>query len=119
MILYLSSAFLIRLRMMWKPDLSGFLLGDRNFYFFAPDSFIEVPEISQEQIDGFLREKMADPQEWELLGFISHRETPPIPGYVQVWTGASKDPEQWEAILYFLEDSRPVAKKLQIKLPST
>lgn len=119
MILYLSSAFLLRIRMMWKPDLSGFLLGDRNFYFFAPDTFIDVPEISQEQIDAFLTEKMANPQEWELLGFISHREIPPIPGYVQLRTKASINPEQWEAVLYLIEDSQPVPKKLEIKLPST
>ena len=114
MILCLSSSFLRRIRLQWKPDLCAFLIGDRNMHFFYPDSIVEVSEITPATVDAFL-EKNKD-ESMQLLGFLVASELPFIPGYVELHHGSHSDPSTWHAVLNWLSDSGEERRVLEIKI---
>jgi len=114
MILCLSSSFLRRIRLQWKPDLCAFIVGDRNLHFFYPDSIVEVSEITPATVDQFL-ERNKD-ESMQLLGFVVASELPFIPGYVELHHGSHQDPSKWHAILNAMGDSGEERHALNIKL---
>jgi hypothetical protein len=115
MILLFTQAFQLRLRLGWKADLTGFLIGERNHYFFTPETLVEVPEINLESIDKFLsRGSIGAP--WQLLGFLAPNEIDAIPGYAQVKTSGDPNPAKWSAKVYLLQDSRFEPSVLQVKI---
>ncbi len=99
MILFLSSSFQTRLALAWKPELTAFLVGDRNHYFFVPDSLVEVQSVSPETIDSFLGARDLNGQS-QLLGFLSPDELAPLPGYLFVRSARLADPGRWNAQVY-------------------
>jgi hypothetical protein len=115
MVLYLSSEFLSRLRLIWKTNLKAFLIGDRNLYFFTPDNLAETNVVNAGEIDVFLAQRMKG-QPWELLGFLAPAEQEPLAGYVQVCTKNHPDPAQWEAKLYLQEETGPAPRSVQIQI---
>jgi len=114
MILFLSSSFLRRVRLQWKPSFTAFLVGDRNLNFFYPDSLIEVVEVNPASIDSFLAQH--GKESLQLLGFISATELPFLPGYAQIITGNDPDPKQWKAVFHFLGDAGEERRPLEIKV---
>src|SRR5262245_22803349 len=112
MILFLSSSFLRRVRLEWKPSLTAFLVGDRNLYFFYPDSLIEVAEVNPTTIDLFLAQH--GNESMQLLGFLTPTELPLLPGYAQLITGDDPDPDRWKALLNFLSDSGEEKRILEL-----
>jgi hypothetical protein len=114
MIVCLSSSFLRRIRLQWKPDLRGFIIGDRNLHFFYPDSLVEVPEITPESVDEFLAQHKDEAT--QLLGFIASSELPLIPGYAELHHGGQKDPSRWKASLNWLGDHGEERRELEIKI---
>lgn len=114
MILFLSSAFLRRIRMQWKPGLKGFLIGDRNLFFFYPDSLLETPDTSVEAIDTFLKSNASEPL--QLLGLLTPEEISFMPGYAELNTGNVNDPRQWRARVHLLGDQGPEYRKLEISM---
>lgn len=104
MILFLSESFLRRLQLIWKPTLTAFLIGHRNLFFFAPDSVIEVAQISPSTIDVFLKERKI-PGDWQLLGFLTPDVSPQLPGYARVETGGESDTARWKASVALLVES--------------
>src|SRR5215510_1491020 len=96
MVLFLSASFLQRLKFNWKPELKAFLIGERNLNFFTPDSIIEVSEISSNSINSFLQKAEME-NHWELLGFLSQNEKFSLPGYIEVITSGSANPQNWRA----------------------
>ena len=114
MILFLSESFLRRLQLIWKPDLTAFLIGQRNLFFFVPDSLFEVQNISAESIDQFLKAKRV-PADWQLLGFLSATDIPQLPGYARIVTSGQSDPAQWRAVLAILEESGLQDRSLEIR----
>jgi hypothetical protein len=116
MILFLSSSFLRRVRLQWKSSLTAFLVGDRNLYFFYPDSLMEIAEVNPASIDSFLDQH--GKESLQLLGFLTPAELPAIPGYAQLVTGDVYDPGSWKGILHFLGDSGEERRELEIKVSS-
>jgi hypothetical protein len=114
MILFLSSAFLRRIRFQWKPDLKGFLVGDRNLFFFYPDLFLESGEITPASIDSFL--KTHAKENMQLLGFLAPDEVPVLPGYIALITHHDTDPGKWEAHVHLLGDQGNESRTLELKL---
>jgi hypothetical protein len=114
MILFLSESFLRRLQLIWKSSLAAFLIGHRNLYFFAPDSLIEVAEISPSTIDAFLKEKRI-PNDWQLLGFVAPQSSLQLAGYVRVETGGKSDAAQWKATIALLVESELRDMALEIR----
>jgi hypothetical protein len=114
MILFLSSAFLRRLRMQWKPDLNGFLIGDRNLFFFYPDLVLESSEITPATIDLFLEAHRKEST--QLLGFITPAEIQFLPGYVELITHQEQDPRNWDARVHLLAEEGTEFRKLELKL---
>ena len=114
MILFLSTAFLRRLRMQWKPDLKGFLIGDRNLFFFYPDLFLPSEEITPATIESFL--KNHGKENTHLLGFISPQELPFLPGYVELITHHEEDPGKWIARLHQLGDQQNEYRTVELKV---
>ncbi len=112
MILFLSTSFLRRVRLHWKPSLTAFLIGERNLYFFYPDSLIEVPSIDQNSIDAFL--KTGSQERWTLLGFLSQSQCDFFPGYIEVITDGDQKPEHWLANLHRLRGGSE-RKKLEVR----
>jgi hypothetical protein len=115
MILFLTSAFQLRLRLGWKPELKGFLIGERNLYFFTPETLVEAPAIDLQSIDSFLARKSIGGR-WELLGFLAPVELPAFPGYAQVNTFGSENPEEWKASVYLLGEKGPEAIPLELRI---
>jgi hypothetical protein len=113
MILFLSSSFLSRLRIQWKPDLKGFLVGNRNLFFFYPEMILESAEITPESVEVFLATHGREA--WQLLGFLSPEELPFLPGYAELNTNRAKDPRKWSAKLHLLGDQGPDHRTLEIK----
>ena len=91
MILFLTSAFQLRLRLGWKPDLKGFLIGERNLFFFTPETLVEVSTIDMQSIDSFLSRKSIGGR-WELLGFLAPGEVSAFPGFAQINTVRKRQP---------------------------
>jgi len=115
MILFLSESFLRRLQLVWKSNLTAFLVGQRNLFFFVPDSLFEVENISAESIDQFLKDKRI-PADWQLLGFLSPDATSQFPGYARVLTSGQSDPAQWRAVIALSEESELKDRALEIRL---
>ena len=113
MILCLSSSFLRRIRLQWKPDLRAFLIGDRNMHFFYPDSLVEISEITPDSVEAFLAQHKDETM--QLLGFLAPSQLPSIPGYVELHHGGQNDPSKWSANLNWLED-RGERRQLKIKI---
>jgi hypothetical protein len=114
MVLFLSDSFLKRLQFIWKPDLKAFLIGQRNLNFFTPDSVFEVSEITAATIDDFLKkQELAD--RWELLGFLTKDSQSFFPGYVEILTTGSKNPEQWSARIQVPDEKGMTEKSVAIK----
>ena len=113
MILFLSSSFLHRVRLQWKPSLTAFLIGDRNLYFFYPDALMEVSEVTPETIDSFLAQH--GKESLQLLGFLTPGELTNLPGYAQLVTGDVYDPAHWEAVLHWPGEQGEERRKLEIK----
>ena len=113
MILFLSSAFLRRFRMQWKPGLKAFLVGDRNLFFFYPDLLLETSEINPESIESFLgahgKERI------QLLGFVTPEKITPLPGYIELDTHNVFDPQKWDAQVHLLQEQGLESRKLEIK----
>lgn len=116
MILCLSSSFLRRIRLQWKPDLCAFIIGDRNMHFFYPDSIVEVHEITPAAVDAFLEQNKDESM--QLLGFLVASELPLIPGYIELHHGSHNDTAKWQAILNWLGDGGEERRKLEIKISS-
>jgi hypothetical protein len=114
MILFLSTSFLRRLRIQWKPSLKGFLIGDRNLFFFYPDLFLEVPEITPATINSFLEQH--GKESWQLLGFLSPEELPALPGYSELNTGDRYDPIHWKARIHLIGEQGIEQRKLEVRL---
>ena len=114
MILFLSSAFLRRLRIQWKPELKGFLLGDRNLFFFYPDSLLETSDFSQSTVDSFLRNNAEE--NIQLLGFLTPVELDFHPQYAEVITGNTRDPHQWKGRVHLLGEQGPEYRTLEIAM---
>jgi hypothetical protein len=114
MILFLSASFLRNLHLVWKPDLKAFLIGDRNLFFLTPDSLMEVPEISPEAIDGFLKSNRITGS-WQLLGYLAPNESPEMIGYAGVKTSGVEDPKDWTANMYLYTDSGIQPAAMQIR----
>ncbi len=114
MVLFLSSSFLRRVKLIWKPELKAFLIGHRNLFFFAPDAALETEEINPETIDRLLRERQFE-RNWELLGFLAPDNLPSVPGYALVQTGQLPEVEQWKANLYLSSDSGLEQRTLEIR----
>jgi hypothetical protein len=115
MILFLTSAFQLRLRLGWKPELKGFLIGERNLYFFTPETLVEASSIDLQSIDSFLSRKSIGGR-WELLGFLTPVELPAFPGYAQVNTSGSENPADWKASVYMLGEKGPETVSLEIRI---
>jgi hypothetical protein len=118
MILFLSDSFLRRLQLVWKSNLNAFLVGQRNLFFFVPDSLFEVESISPESINQFLKERQI-PADWQLLGFLSSQTTPQLPGYARVETSGQSDPTKWKAVIALLVDSGLQDRTLEIRQSKT
>ena len=114
MILFLSESFLRRLQLVWKSNLNAFLIGQRNLFFFVPDSLFEVEHISAESIDHFLKE-IRIPSDWQMLGFLSPQSTPQLPGYARIETRGQSDPAQWKAVIALLVESELQDRPLEIR----
>jgi hypothetical protein len=114
MILFLSESFLRQFQLQWKPTLTAFLIGHRNLFFFAPDSMIEVAEITPASIDMFLKEKHLPP-DWQLLGFLAPELAPQLPGYARVRTAGNPQPPNWEAVVALLTESGLQDRSLEIR----
>ncbi len=115
MILFLTSAFQLRLRLGWKPELKGFLIGERNLFFFTPETLVEVSNIDTNAIDDFLSRRSIGGR-WELLGFLGPSELPAFPGYAQVNTGGNQNPEKWKASVYLIGEKGPENVALEIRI---
>jgi hypothetical protein len=115
MILSLTAAFQLRLRLGWKPDLKGFLIGERNLFFFTPETLVEAPHIDVASIDSFLAGNSIGGR-WELLGFLTPEELPAFPGYAQVSTNREYDPAKWKAKIYLMGEKDPETFLLEIRI---
>jgi hypothetical protein len=118
MILSLTAAFQLRLRLGWKPDLKGFLIGERNLFFFTPETLVEAPQIDVASIDSFLSSNSIGGR-WELLGFLTPEELPAFPGYAQVSTNRAADPAKWKARIYLMAENDPELFPLEIRIAGT
>ncbi len=118
MVLFLSSSFLRRIRLIWKPDLKAFLIGQRNLFFFAPDIALETEDLSPEAIDRLLVEQQFE-ENWELLGFLSPDHLPSIPGYANVSTGSLPETGDWKANVYLSTENGLEQRILEIKQTKT
>lgn len=114
MILFLSSAFLSRLRFQWKPGLKGFLVGERNLFFFYPELLLESNEISPGTIESFLESH--GNEAWQLLGFLGPEESSFLPGYAELNTQDGLDIQKWRARVHLLGDQGPEHRNLQIRM---
>jgi len=114
MILFLSSSFLRRVGMMWKPSLRAFLVGDRNLFFFYPDSIVEVLEINPATIDSFLEEH--GNESMQLLGFLTPTQLPFVPGYLELNTGGKNEPGSWSAGLHLFGEQGEDRRNLEIRV---
>jgi hypothetical protein len=117
MVLFLSAPFLRRLRLIWKPGLTAFLVGDRNLFFFTPDSLVEVESINPQTIEEFYQRQAGD--SWQLLGFISPSDISWQPGFAELNTGGSPDPAGWAAWVHLLAPDGPERRKLEIRIGSS
>jgi hypothetical protein len=115
MILSLTTAFQLRLRMSWKPDLKGFLIGERNLFFFTPETLVEASNIDVASIDSFLSNNSIGGR-WELLGFLTPEELPAFPGYAQVSTNRESDPKNWKAKIYLMGEKDPELFPLEVRI---
>lgn len=115
MILFLSKSFQLRLKLAWKPQLTAFLVGDRNLFFYIPEVIIETPEISASAIDEFLK-RGALSGKWQLLGLLSSKEQEVFPGYAQVRTSGRPDPLSWDAKVHLWSEKGMEARSLEIKV---
>ncbi len=113
MILFLSTSFLSRLRIQWKADLKGFLVGDRNLFFFYPEMILESAEINPVTVESFLAGH--GHEKWQLLGFLSPEELPFYPGYAELNTSGVMNPGQWTAKVHLLGDQGQESRVLEIK----
>ena len=118
MVLFLSSSFLHRIKLIWKPDLSAFLIGQRNLFFFAPDIALETEDLSPDAIDRLL-DKRQFQENWELLGFLSPDSVPSVPGYAVVRTGSFQEPENWKASVYLSTEAGLELRTLEIQQTKT
>ncbi len=118
MVLFLSSSFLRRIKLIWKPDLKAFLIGQRNLFFFAPDIALETEDLSPEAIDRLLAEGQFE-ENWELLGFLAPDGLPSLPGYAIVDTGSFPETEDWKAGVYLSTDQGLELRTLEIKQTKT
>ncbi|MCI0416961.1 hypothetical protein L0222_29690 [bacterium] len=114
MILFLSSSFLSRIRIQWKPDLKGFLVGNRNLFFFYPEMILESAEISPAAVESYLASH--GQEAWQLLGFLSPEELPLFPGYAELNTSGVSDPSQWTAKVHLPGDQGPDRRNLEIRI---
>jgi hypothetical protein len=114
MIVFLSTSFLRRLQLSWKPDLKAFLIGERNLYFFTPEAVFETAEITPQAVDAFLKNNLTQ-DHWQLLGFLQPEQSSPMPGYVQISTQREADPKQWSACLYLLEEKGAELRNVEIR----
>jgi hypothetical protein len=114
MIFFVSESFLRRLQLLWKPALSAFLIGQRNLFFFVPDSLIEVESISPKTIDEFLAQKNFS-EDWQLLGFLTAHALPQFPGYARVETNGQRNPAQWKAVITLLDEGELRDRLLEIR----
>jgi len=114
MVLFLSSSFLRRIKLIWKPDLKAFLIGQRNLFFFTPDIALETEDLSPETIDRLLAERQFE-ENWELLGFLAPDSLPSVPGYALVKTGSLPETKDWNASVYLSTDSGLELRSLEIK----
>jgi len=135
MVLFFSTSFLRRLRMLWRADLTAFLIGDRNLFFFTPDSLMEVETIDPRSIDAFYREKSLG--NWQLLGFLSPSQIfwqssasalgglpapspagwkPALLGYAEVNTNRAWEPARWNAYVHLLGAEGPERRKLELRI---
>jgi len=117
MLLFLSTSFLRRLNLVWKPDLKAFLIGERNLNFFTPDSIFEVSEISEKTIQTFIENSNLAAR-WELLGFLTRDSNFSLPGFVEIRTAGSIHPKDWQAHIPIPGEKSNVQKSVAIKLPS-
>lgn len=115
MILSLTAAFQLRLRLGWKPELKGFLIGERNLFFFTPETLVEASHIDPASIDSFLSSNSIGGR-WELLGFLTPEELPAFPGYAQVSTNRESDPKKWKAKIYLISEKDPELFPLEIRI---
>jgi hypothetical protein len=115
MILSLTAAFQLRLRLGWKPDLKGFLIGERNLFFFTPETLVEAAQINVASIDSFLSSNSIGGR-WELLGFLTPEELPAFPGYAQVSTNREADPAKWKAKIYLMGEQEPELFPLEVRI---
>jgi hypothetical protein len=115
MILSLTAAFQLRLRLGWKPELKGFLIGERNLFFFTPETLVEAAQIDVASIDSFLSSNSIGGR-WELLGFLTPEELPAFPGYAQVSTHRESDPTKWKAKIYLMGENEPELFPLEVRI---
>jgi len=115
MILFISASFQRRLQTAWKSNASYFLIGNRNLFFFAPDSLIETATVSAQSIDDFLA-KDGFSSGYEFLGFLTPQVVDLPGGYLRVETHGSLNPLEWSAFLDFYEADGPSAKRLEIRV---
>jgi hypothetical protein len=115
MILSLTAAFQLRLRLGWKSDLKGFLIGERNLFFFTPETLVEASHIDAASIDAFLSNNSIGGR-WELLGFLTPEELPAFPGYAQVSTNRQSDPKKWKAKIYLMGEKDPELFPLEVRI---
>ena len=114
MILFLSSAFLSALRFQWKPGLQGFLVGERNLFFFYPELLLESNEINPDTIESFLQSH--GNEAWQLLGFLGLRQSVFLPGYLELNTQDDSEIEKWRARVHLLGDEGPEYRDLEIRM---
>jgi hypothetical protein len=115
MILSLTTAFQLRLRLSWKPDLNGFLIGERNLFFFTPETLVETTHIDIGSINSFLSSNSIGGR-WELLGFLTPEDLPAFPGYAQVSTYRESDPARWKAKIYLMSEKDPELFPLEVRI---
>jgi hypothetical protein len=115
MILFLTSAFQLRLRLGWKPELKGFLIGERNLFFFTPETLVEASTIDMKSIDDFLARKSIGGR-WELLGFLAPTEQSSFPGFAQINTGGSDKPQNWKATVHLKSEKGLEVVPLEIRI---
>jgi len=117
MVLFLSVLFLRRLQLAWKPSLKAFLIGDRNLFFFTPDSLVEADAITPQSIDAFYQKSI--PDQWQLLGYLTPEELPLQPGFAEIVTGGKPDPHEWIANVHLIGPEGPERRNLEIKVGSS
>lgn len=112
--MFLSFAFLRRIRMQWKPGLKGFLIGERNLFFFYPDFFLESADITPASIESFLSSHGKESS--QLLGILTPEQVSFLPGFAELTTHDERDPQQWEARIHLLTEQGDEYRQLQLQI---